>query len=231
MQYTLSQILEIYTRGCNELFGEFDFWCVAEVAKYTQRGKYTYLELVEYAAEGAAASGTVLAKTSANIWDSSVVSGFLHETKLQIEELAKQQILFHGKYAYHPVYGFSITIDAISPTYTMGKMQQAKHAILDMLVTEGIAENNTRLPAPSLPMRLAVISGAHAAGYEDFIAILDDAGVAYEVTLFPATVHGNAAKQEVYSALQEIYRRVTVNTDNEVTSDHLPFDLVCIVRG
>jgi exodeoxyribonuclease VII large subunit len=153
----------------------------------------------------------VLAKTNANIWDSGVIPAFLFETKLQIHEIAKQQILFHGRYNYHPVYGFALVIDEISPTYTVGKLQQAKGDILEALRVEGVAEKNMCVSAPSLPLRLAVISGAQAAGYEDFIAILDDAGVRYEVELFAATVHGNNAKQDVYGALQEIYRRVSVS--------------------
>lgn len=214
MHYTLSQILEIYKRGCEELFGEFDFWSTWEVARCQKKGKYYYLELVEYDQ-----NGVVLAKCTAPIFQYDVVDSFLAATQMKPDDMAKQQILFHGKYSFHAQYGFSIVIDEISPAYTLWKLQQSKDIIVETLTQEWVMNNNIRLPAPQVPLRIAVVTGEKAAGFEDFIAILDDAGVIYSCSVFTATVHGNNAKADVYRALQEVYRR----------SDE--FDLVCLVRG
>jgi exonuclease VII large subunit len=99
MQYTLSQLTSLVKQTFDELFTEFDFWCTGEVARCDARGKYYFLELVEYDA-----SGNSHAKCKATIFQSSVIESFLLQTKLHLDDLVKQEILFHGKCSFHPQY-------------------------------------------------------------------------------------------------------------------------------
>ena len=48
IEYSLSQLIEIADKGFKTLFWGFDFWGKAEILKIQQKGKYVYVEMVEY---------------------------------------------------------------------------------------------------------------------------------------------------------------------------------------
>ncbi|MEI7477160.1 MAG: hypothetical protein WCJ81_01060 [bacterium] len=82
MQYQLRELLEIVKRTMDELFGEFQFWCVGEIASIKTVGKNTYIELVEFDEQGG-----VVARSRASIFQASILQSFLDATKLQTNDL------------------------------------------------------------------------------------------------------------------------------------------------
>lgn len=69
---------------------------------------------------------------------------------------------------FHELYGYSLTVQDIDPTYTLGDMARRRREILKQLEEEGVLTLNKELDMPCLPQRVAVISSPTAAGYGDF---------------------------------------------------------------
>jgi exodeoxyribonuclease VII large subunit len=89
------------------------------------------------------------------------------------------------------------------------------------LEDEGVLTLNKELEMPLLPQRIAVISSATAAGYDDFCHQLkhNDGGYAFYTELFPALMQGNQVEESVLAALDSIHARTDA------------FDVVVIIRG
>ena len=168
------------------------YWVVAEIAdlKLNQKG-HCYLDLVEK--EGNAA----IAQIKANIWAyeyRSISNRFQKATNEPLKQGMK--ILFLASILFHEVYGLSLNIKDIDPTYTMGEMARKKKEVLARLRKEGIIDRNKALELPLVPQRIAVISSPTAAGYEDFFNHLDNNpyGYCFVHTLFPALMQGQEAE-------------------------------------
>ncbi len=193
------------------------YWVVAEIAeiKLNQRG-HCYLELVEKD------NDTTIAQIKATIWAyeyRSISSKFQKATN---EPLSRgMKILFLAAVTFHEVYGLSLNIKNIDPTYTIGEMARKKKEVIERLRKEGIIEQNRSRELPLVPQRIAVISSPTAAGYGDFITHLDGNPYGYRFVhvLFPALMQGNEAEASIIRALARIKRR------------RAGFDLAVIIRG
>jgi len=122
---------------------------------------------------------------------------------------------------FHEVYGLSLNIRDIDPTYTLGEMARKRKEVIERLRKESLLELNKGLLLPLVPQRVAVISSPTAAGYGDFFNQLDNNRYGYQFVrvLFPALVQGTDAEGSIIGALRKIakYR-------------HL-FDVAVIIRG
>lgn len=193
------------------------YWVTAEIAeiKLNQRG-HCYLELVEKEDD------TTIAQIKATIWAyeyRAISSKFQKATN---EPLARgMKILLLAAVTFHEVYGLSLNIRNIDPTYTIGEMARKKKEVIDRLRKEGVIDKNKLLELPLVPQRIAVISSPTAAGYGDFINHLDanPYGYRFVCVLFPALMQGNEAETSVIRALDQMRKK---------RSD---FDLAVIIRG
>lgn len=122
---------------------------------------------------------------------------------------------------FHELYGYSLTVLDIDPTYTLGDMARRRREILQQLEEEGVLTLNKELEMPLLPQRIAVISSATAAGYGDFCHQLqhNSRGFFFYTELFPAMMQGNQVEESVLSALDRVNARLG------------DFDVVVIIRG
>jgi len=193
------------------------YWVVAEIAdlKLNQKG-HCYLELVEK--EGNAA----IAQIKANIWAyeyRSISSRFQRATNEPLKQGMK--VLFLASILFHEVYGLSLNIKDIDPTYTLGEMARKKKEVIALLRKEGLIDRNKALELPLVPQRIAVISSPTAAGYQDFFNHLDNNAYGYRFihTLFPALMQGQEAEASIIKALTAIRSQKTA------------FDIVVIIRG
>lgn len=78
------------------------------------------------------------------------------------------RVLVEVSVEFHELYGYSLTVLNIDPTYTLGDMARRRREILKQLDEEGVLTLNKELELPLLTQRIAVISSATAAGYGDF---------------------------------------------------------------
>lgn len=79
------------------------------------------------------------------------------------------KVLVKVSVEFHELYGYSLTVHDIDPTYTLGDMARRRREILKQLEEEGVLTLNKELDMPLLPQRIAVISSPTAAGYGDFV--------------------------------------------------------------
>lgn len=122
---------------------------------------------------------------------------------------------------FHELYGYSLTVVDIDPTYTLGDMARKRKEIISKLENEGILTLNKELELPVLTQRIAVISSATAAGYGDFCNQLEhnSFGFVFYPQLFPAVMQGDKVESSIIMALEKIYQ----SREN--------WDIVVIIRG
>ena len=194
-------------------------WVSAEVAdlKVNYSG-HCYLELIEK--DHKSENGVPTAQVRAVIWRSSYsrIAAYLEaETGQRLAPGIR--ILAQVLISYHELYGLSLQITDIDSAYTLGEMEQQRQKTIARLQEEGVWEMNRAVPMPLLVQRLAVVSSAQAAGYQDFCKELDRSGYRFDLTLFDAVMQGTAAEESILMALGRVAERQE------------EFDAVVIVRG
>lgn len=195
------------------------YWVQAEISSISPSGQgHCYLELVQKDATGR----NFLAKAKANIWRGTWLK-LKPYFEAQTGETLKvgMKVLLQVTVTFHEVYGYSLVVQDIDPTYTMGDMARRRKEILEQLEKDGVIGLNHELEIPALPNRIAVISSATAAGWGDFRDQLagNIYGFQFYVKLFPALMQGDDVERSVISAL------------NAVAMRRDDFDVVIIIRG
>ncbi len=194
-------------------------WIRAEISELRENpGGHCYLELIEKDSD----SDSILAKTKATIWASTyrMLKPYFESSTGQTLR-SGLNILVAVSVEFHGVYGLSLNIRDIDPTFTIGEMAARRLQIIRQLEEEGIADMNKLLTFPELPQRLAIISSPTAAGYGDFCDQLknDSSHFAFYTKLFPAIMQGEQAETSIIAALEKIYSTINL------------FDVVLIIRG
>jgi len=194
-------------------------WIRAEISELRENpGGHCYLELIEKDSN----SDALLAKTKATIWSSTfrMLKPYFESSTGQSLR-AGLNVLVSVSVEFHGVYGFSLNIRDIDPTFTIGEMAARRLKIIRQLEADGIVDMNKQLPLPQLMQRIAIISSATAAGYGDFCDQLanDSSQFAFYTKLFPAIMQGEQAETSIISALEKIYEHIDL------------FDVVVIIRG
>ena len=195
------------------------YWLQAELSEVREAyNGHCYIELVQKAEKG----NTLLAKARGTIWVNIykiLKPYFERETGQRFA--AGIKVLLQVTVDYHELYGLSLTVQDIDPTYTLGDMARRRREILQQLETEGVLDINKELSMPLLPQRVAVISAAGAAGYGDFCDQLmsNPYGFVFYPQLFPAVMQGDRVEDTVIAALDRI------------AADRDGWDVVVIIRG
>lgn len=194
------------------------YWVQAEISELRVNGGHCYLEFVQKEER----RDTIVAKARGVIWRSlfAVLRPYFEQATGQ--SLAPGiKVLVEVRVSFHEVYGFSLTVTDIDPSYTVGDLALRRREILARVEAEGVLGMNRELPFPMLPQRVAVIASATSAGYGDFCDQLaaNSRGYYFRVTLFPAVMQGAELEPSVLRALDSI---------NAQADD---FDVVVIIRG
>lgn len=195
------------------------YWVQAELSDVrTNYSGHCYLEFIQKDAGG----NNLIAKARGTIW-----SNIFKMLKPYFEQETGQmftsgiKVLVRVAVEFHELYGHSLTVLDIDPTYTVGDMERKRREILRQLEEEGVIHLNKELEMPMLPQRVAVISSATAAGYGDFCNQLANnaRGYGFHTELFPAIMQGERVEESVLGALDAINERME------------EFDVVVIIRG
>ncbi|MDP4240128.1 MAG: exodeoxyribonuclease VII large subunit [Bacteroidota bacterium] len=215
---TLSELTEQIQQAIRLNF-ETPVWIRAEISELRENpGGHCYLELIEKDTD----SDTLLAKSKATCWASTyrMMKPYFESSTGQTLRTGLK-VLVAVSVEFHPVYGFSLNVRDIDPTFTIGEMAARRLQIIRQLEADGIVEMNKLLPLPKLVQRLAIISSATAAGYGDFCDQLknDPSHFAFYTRLFPAIMQGDQAEGSIIAALEKIYAHIDL------------FDVVVIIRG
>lgn len=214
-QYTLSELCSCIDEALSMELND-TYWVRAEIASLTERG-HCYMELVEKAKNNA-----IAAKLRATCWQHVyhlLSAYFANETGQTLA--VGMQVLLQVEVSFHAVYGLSLNVVGIDPTFTLGDLARQRQLTIQRLQEDGVMDLQRSLPLPLLPRRVAVISAADAAGYGDFCHQLqsNSGGFRFHTQLFPAVMQGEQSPASIIAALQQI----------AATTDL--YDLVVIVRG
>lgn len=208
VSYTLSEL-------CNEIGEALDsclapsYWVKAEVNSLSEKGGHMYLDLVD----------GKTAKMRATCWAGNkelLMAYFESETGQRLQ--AGMAVLVEVEIQWHAVYGISLSIVGIDPSYTLGDIARQRQRTIAQLQADGLLEAQQLLPLPTLIRRIAVISSPNAAGYEDFKHQLNNSGYPFHTQLFAATMQGESAAKSIIAALEDI-------------SNPQTYDVVVIIRG
>ena len=196
-----------------------EYWVQAELSDVrTNSTRHCYLEFIQKDPR----SNNLIAKARGTIW-----ANVYRLLKPYFEESTGQafvsgiKVLVQVTVSFHELYGYSLTVQDIDPTYTLGDMARRRREILKQLEEEGVLTLNKELEMPVLPQRIAVVSSPTAAGYGDFCHQLknNSRGFFFHTELFPALMQGDRVEESVLSALDAILNRQE------------DFDAVVIIRG
>lgn len=213
-QYSLSELCALIEDVVSTELSD-TYWVRAEIASLSSKGGHGYFELVEKGSQG-----LLSAKIKATCWShvfSMLRLYFRQETGADLQ--SGMQVLVEVEVTFHPVYGLSLNIINIDPSYTVGDIARQRQQTIARLQEEGICDMQRQLTLPTLPRRLAVISSDSAAGYEDFTHQLAASGYAVQTVLFPAVMQGERAEASMLEALDAVFAREE------------DFDAVVIIRG
>ena len=139
----LSRLLGGVAAAVARAFSE-SVWTTAEVVRASSSKGHYYLELSERNA-----AGDVLAQARAVIWArqaQTLLAEFKRATGADLD--AGIKVLIRAKPVFKANFGFSLEVDGIDPSYTLGDLEANKREIRERLKREGLFDRNRRLPAP-----------------------------------------------------------------------------------
>ncbi len=216
--YTLSELQHEIKESISEQF-PFAVWIVAEINTLTRhKSGHCYMELVQKSKT----SNSIIAQVRATVWANkfSFISAYF-ESETDSELAAGMNVMLQVTITYHEVYGLSLNVIGINPTYTIGDMERAKKEIIARLINEGVFDMNKTQAFPAVVQNIAVISSSTAAGYGDFVNHLETNTYGYHIniTLFEAAMQGEQTEISVLDAL------------NQIGEEYENYDAVAIIRG
>ncbi|MEH1711690.1 exodeoxyribonuclease VII large subunit [Acinetobacter pittii] len=221
-QFSLSEYLGTVQEVIRVAFDE-PVWVKAEIRNLNIKGGHYYLELAEKDAE----TDKVIASCKATIWKfsaSKIVLKFERETGIEIS--SDLNVLIKIRARFDPQYGFSVNIDEIDSSFTLGEIAKHYQQIIERLTQEGLIHKNKLLPTPFDIQNVLVIAPQNAAGLGDFkkdADALERNGVCHFV-YHTATFQGNTAATSLIESLGSGLRQWA-------STFNFPPDLIVIIRG
>lgn len=219
---SLSEYLNAVQGVINLTFDEA-VWIKAEIRNLNIKGGHYYLELAEKEEN----TDKVIASCQGRIWKftaQKIVLKFERESGI---ELSKDlNVLIKIKAKFDPQYGFSLIIEDIDSSFTLGDLAKRYKQIIERLTSENLINKNKELPTPFDIQNVLVIAPQNAAGLGDFkkdADVLEKSGVCNFI-YHTATFQGDTAAQSIIQALS--------NGLIKWASDYsFPPDLIIIIRG
>ena len=213
---TLYDLMRMVRGSVESRFSD-PIWISAEISELKlNRSGHCYLNLVEKGAT----DGAPRAEARAMIWRSSyntITSSFESATGTPLS--AGIKVLVRVVVTFHEIYGLSLQIIDIDPSYTLGEVERRRRETIARLQEDGVWDMNRELELSRPTLRIAIISSATAAGYRDFMQEIGRCNYRFKITLFESLMQGDGGENSVINALGAI-------ADREEE-----FDVVAIIRG
>ncbi len=194
-------------------------WVKAEISELNvNRNGHCYIDLIEKD-EG---SDKLVARSRAIIWGYTfrMLKAFFESSTGQTLTTGLK-VLVKVSVEFQELFGLSLIIKDIDPSYTMGDLVRQRQEVIQRLEEEGVLEMNKELAMPLVPQKIAIISSPSAAGYDDFVNQLEHNayGVKFYHRLFPAVMQGHQAEASIVDALERVFKYAGF------------FDVVAVIRG
>ena len=209
--------LQLMVRATLESRFSDPVWLSAEISEMkVNRSGHCYLNLVEKGSN----EGAPRAEARGVIWRSAYTT-----ISRKFEEATGAQltsgigVLLRVVVTYHEVYGYSLQIVDIDATYTLGEVERRRRECIEQLKRDGVWDMNREIELARPTLRIAIVSSATAAGYQDFMNELRRTSYRFHTELFSSLMQGDMAEQSIIKSLDNIAER-----EEE-------FDCVVIIRG
>lgn len=195
VQFTVSEFLAV----CNQIL-EYSFTGVmveGEIASFkVNQGKWVFFDLKE----GDETLNCFLPLTSLNV---ALSDG------MKVRVRATPKLTRWGK--------FSLTVSAILPLGE-GSIKKSFELLKKKLTAEGLFDSAKKRPLPENLTKIGVISSTQAAGYHDFLKILNNRWGGLQISTINTQVQGLPAVDQIIHALESFNQRGIV-------------DVIALVRG
>jgi exodeoxyribonuclease VII large subunit len=214
--FSLKQVVSSIRKTIEERYGQ-TYWMKAEIYKFNRfPSGHAFPEIVQRE------NDKIVAQLSGTIWKQNyerINQQFIEVVKEPLKD--GSNLLMQVKITFNELYGLSLQIIDIDPSFSLGEVQKQREETLKRLQKEGILNCNQQLSFPLLPKRIAVISADSSKGLSDFMEVLNNTeeGYSFFTFLFNAYLQGDQAVDSIIQTLEKIKK----------VRQH--FDLVVIVRG
>lgn len=214
--FTLQQVASSIKKTIEARYQQ-SYWVKAEMHKVNRYPSgHAFPELVQKEED------KIVAQMSGTIWNQHferINKQFITVVKEPLKE--GTLLLLQVKVTFSEIFGLSLQILDIDPSFSLGELQRERDETLKRLQKEGLLNLNQLLNFPLLPKRIAVISADTSKGYSDFMKVIEQNNWGYRffTMLFPAYLQGDVAVSSIISQLERIKK----------VQQH--FDVVVIVRG
>lgn len=214
--FTLKQVVSSIRKTIEDRYLN-TYWVKAEIYKFNRfPSGHAFPEIVQRENE------KIVAQLTGTIWKQNyerINQQFIEVVKEPLKD--GSNLLMQVKITFSELYGLSLQIIDIDPSFSLGEVQKQREETLKRLQKEGILNLNQSLTFPLLPKRIAVISADSSKGLSDFMEVLNtnEEGYTFFTFLFNAYLQGDQAVDSIIQTLEKIKK----------VRHH--FDLVVIVRG
>ncbi|MBN3520058.1 exodeoxyribonuclease VII large subunit [Algoriphagus lutimaris] len=195
------------------------YWVVGEISDFRLSPQgHAYFEIVEKS------GNKIQAKLRANLWAftyRNIAAKFESVTGSSLKN--GMNILAQVAINFHPLYGLSINVKDIDPSFSLGERARLRQETIDRLTKEGMISLNSQLEMPPVIQKIGIISSATAAGFGDFINQLNSNPGGYHIyyKLFPSLMQGNEASANLIRAIELA----------EESKESLGLEAIVIIRG
>ena len=148
--------------------------------------------------------------------DTSLVNCFMMRFKLRQSITDGMKVIITGKPNLTRMGKFSITVESVKP-FGQGELKKQRDLLFEKLKNEGLFDEARKRALPRLPERIGVVSSTGAAGYQDFLKIINERWSGLELVVRSTLVQGDSAADEMIEALDEL--------------NQMDLDVIVMIRG
>jgi exodeoxyribonuclease VII large subunit len=235
----LSEFCRLIGDTLSNAFQDRAWWILAEIRERNDKGDYTYFELVEKSENGT----EIIARTNASVWRKEAILAFRNFEDITGKRAEKgMQVMLKAGVTYHPVYGLSLQLFDIDSQHTLGQLELQRRQTIQLLATKpdirlvdgNLITPNKKLRLAPVVQRIALITSASAAGFQDFMHTIEQNEFGYRFICTPyfSILQGENAAAQMKDQLLKIYADQPAKNFDAIImirgggaqSDLLPFD-------
>lgn len=243
----LSELSKKIREVIKNAFDNKFYWVVAEISghKFYVENDRHYCELVEKIEE----KNTEAAKIKCTVWPEGSKNITAFEKKTGQKFTDGLQVLVKLRVEYHIIFGLSVVLTEIDPSFTLGNLEKQRLLTLARLLKENsdkiVLENeeyitfNKLLPLNNVLQKIALVASANSEGFYDFIGNItkNKFGYKFNIDHYFSSVQGAAAEEELKNKMVHIFESgknydcVVIIRGGGSKTDFLAFDTYGIARA
>jgi len=213
--YQLQEITASIKKSLLDLSSQ-EFWIRAHLIapRSTTSYKNYYCELTDVDEQG-----TIIAQVRAIIWqrEYNQILNKLRDAGTPDALQDNSEVCVLCAVRYHEVYGLSLNIYDIDPSFGESQINLNRRQIIEKLSRENILKKNTETYLPPAPLLIGLITRKESAAYNDFTKTLFGSPFSFRIVFVDCTMQGENTKKETVSAIKLLAKAKV--------------DVICIVRG